>query len=98
MDRLIAGERDPKTLAQLARTRARRKIPQLREALEGAEFFTAYHARLLSSILNRIDAITAALSIPGLPDRRYNSIREAGIAECLAGIPAPAIRIKPNSA
>jgi transposase len=62
MDRLIAGERDPKTLAQLARTRARRKIPQLREALEGAEFFTAYHARLLSSILNRIDAITAEIS------------------------------------
>ena len=59
MDRLIAGERDPKILAQLARTRARRKIPQLAEALEGAEFFTAHHARLLQSVLHRIDAITA---------------------------------------
>jgi transposase len=59
MDRLIAGERDPKTLAGCARTRARCKIPQLREALEGAEFFTAHHARLLQSILGRIDAITA---------------------------------------
>src|SRR5207248_344390 len=29
MDRLIAGERDPKVLAQLARTRARRKIAEL---------------------------------------------------------------------
>ena len=59
MDRLIAGQRDPKTLAECARTRARAKIPQLREALEGAEFFTAHHARLLRSILSRIDAITA---------------------------------------
>jgi transposase len=57
MDRLIAGERNPKVLAECAR--ARRKIPQLREALEGAEFFTDYHARLLRSILDRTDAITA---------------------------------------
>jgi transposase len=61
MGRLIAGERDPKALAGCARTRARRKIPQLREALEGAEFFTARHARLLQSILDRIDAITAEI-------------------------------------
>ena len=47
MDHLIAGERDPKALAQLARARARRKISQLEEALEGAEFFTAGHAGLL---------------------------------------------------
>ena len=40
MGRLIAGQRDPKALAECARTRARAKIPQLREALEGAEFFT----------------------------------------------------------
>ena len=62
MDRLIAGERNPRALAECARTRARRKIPQLREALEGAEFFTAHHARLLRSILNRIDAITAEIN------------------------------------
>jgi len=61
MDRLIAGQRNPRALAECARTRARRKIPQLREALEGAEFFTAHHARLLQSILNRIDSITAEI-------------------------------------
>ena len=61
MDRLIAGERDPKALAECARTRARRKIPQLRESLEGAEFFTAHHAALLKSILKRIDSITAEI-------------------------------------
>ena len=49
MDHLIAGERNPKVLAQLARAAARRKISQLEEALEGAEFFTAEHAALLAS-------------------------------------------------
>jgi hypothetical protein len=38
MDHLIAGERSPKVLAQIARRRACRKISQLEEALEGAEF------------------------------------------------------------
>jgi hypothetical protein len=44
MDHLIAGERSPKVLAQRARARARRKIADLEEALEGAEFFTEQHA------------------------------------------------------
>jgi len=57
MDHLIAGQRDPKVLAQLARTRARAKITELEHALEGAEFFTARHARLLKTMLGRIDQI-----------------------------------------
>jgi transposase len=57
MDHLIAGVRDPKALAQLARARARRKISQLEEALEGAEFFTAEHAALLEAMLARIDRV-----------------------------------------
>jgi transposase len=61
MDHLIAGERDPKVLAQLARGTARRKIAQLEEALEGAEFFTAYHARLLQAMLDRIDRVAAEI-------------------------------------
>jgi hypothetical protein len=36
MDHLIAGERNPQVLAQLARRSARRKISQLEEALDGA--------------------------------------------------------------
>jgi transposase len=61
MDHLIAGERDPKALAQLARTRARRKISQLEAALEGAEFFTAEHAALLAAMLARIDRVNAEI-------------------------------------
>jgi transposase len=61
MDHLIAGERNPRTLAQLARARARRKISELEQALEGAEFFTAEHAALLSAMLGRIDQLTAEI-------------------------------------
>jgi transposase len=57
MDHLIAGERNPKVLAQLARRRARRKISQLEEALDGAEFFTEDHAALLKTMLGRIDRV-----------------------------------------
>jgi transposase len=62
MDHLIAGERNPKVLAQLARASARRKIAQLEEALEGAEFFTAEHAALLSAMLGRIDRLNADIA------------------------------------
>jgi transposase len=62
MDQLIAGERNPKVLAQLARTAARRKIARLEEALDGAEFFTAEHAALLATMLARIDRVTAEIT------------------------------------
>ncbi len=61
MEHLIAGERNPKVLAQLARARARRKITELEHAVEGAEFFTAEHAALLKAMLERIDSLTAEI-------------------------------------
>ena len=61
MDRLIAGERNPKVLAQLARAAARRKISQLEEALEGAEFFTEDHAALLAKVLARTGRLSAGI-------------------------------------
>ncbi len=62
MDHLIAGERNPKVLAQLARAAARRKIAQLEQALEGAEFFTEDHAALLAAMLARIDRVNAEIA------------------------------------
>jgi transposase len=59
MDHLIAGERNPRVLARLARAAARRKITELEAALEGAEFFTGAHAALLKTMLERIDRVTA---------------------------------------
>jgi transposase len=54
---MIAGERDPKVLAQMARAAMRGKITALREAFTG--FFTEHHALLLQRMLARIDAIDA---------------------------------------
>ena len=61
MGHLIAGERNPKALAQLARTRARRKITELEHVLDGAEFFTPEHAALLKAMLERIDGLNAEI-------------------------------------
>ena len=57
---LVAGERDPKVLAQLARTRLRTKLGPLVEAFTG--FFTDQHAFLLGKMLARVDALDADLA------------------------------------
>jgi transposase len=57
---LLAGERDPKALAQLARTRMRAKIPMLEEAFVG--HFTDHHAFLLRTMLARIDEASADIA------------------------------------
>jgi transposase len=60
MAALIAGQRDPKVLAQMARTRLRGKITLLEEAFVG--HFTDHHAFLLAKMLSRIDAIEADIA------------------------------------
>jgi len=57
MEALIAGQRDPAVLADMARTRLRLKIPQLREALTG--MFTDRHGFRLRLLLDRIDVFDA---------------------------------------
>ena len=60
MAALIAGERDPKVLAQLARARMRAKIGLLEDAFNG--HFDNHHAFLLARMLGRIDAIDADIA------------------------------------
>ena len=55
MAALISGERDPRVLAQMARSSMRAKISQLEEAFVGR--FSDHHAFLLTKMLARIDAI-----------------------------------------
>ncbi len=54
---MIDGESDPLVLAQMAKGRMRKKIPDLAQALEG--HFDAHHAQLARSILDRIDRVEA---------------------------------------
>ena len=56
IEALIAGERDPNVLADMALTRMRPKIPDLREALVG--HFDDHHATLARMHLDHIDELS----------------------------------------
>ncbi|MGI5182331.1 IS110 family transposase [Dactylosporangium sp. CA-152071] len=60
MAALIAGTRDPKVLAQMARSRLRLKLTQLEDAFVGR--FSEHHGFLLAKMLARVDAITADIA------------------------------------
>ena len=60
MEALIAGQRDPRALARLAKGRARQKTEQLEEALRG--FFTDHHAAILRMMLDHTDRISAQIA------------------------------------
>lgn len=61
---LVAGQRDPAVLADLARTRMRVKIPRLEEAFAGLPLgmFNDHHRFLLERMLARVDAVTADIT------------------------------------
>jgi transposase len=75
LDALIAGERDPKVLAGLARTRMRAKHAALVEALTGR--FDDHHAELARMLLDQIDQLDAQI--------RHLTAR---IGQVIAAIPA----------
>ena len=56
---MIAGQRDPKVLAQLARASMRAKLRQLEEALTG--HFDDHHGFLCQMMLERIDELTSRI-------------------------------------
>lgn len=60
MAHLIAGQRNPKVLAQLARGSMRGKLAALEEAFTG--YFTDHHAMLLRKMLARVDALGADIA------------------------------------
>jgi transposase len=62
LDALIAGERDPEVLADMALTRMRPRIPELRQALVGR--FDQHHALMIGMHLTHVDHLGA--SIDGL--------------------------------
>lgn len=55
---LIAGERDPEVLAELAKGLLRKKIPELREALHGR--FSDHHGFLIELALTHVEQLEAA--------------------------------------
>jgi transposase len=59
IEALIAGERDPETLAQLAKAKLRNKIPELIRALDGK--FDQHHAVQLRQLLDHVDWFDATI-------------------------------------
>jgi transposase len=57
---MIEGETNPLTLANLAKGKMRRKIPDLAQALTGT--FDAHHAQLARSMLRRLELVESALA------------------------------------
>ncbi len=60
IEALIAGTRDPKVLAQMAKGRMRAKIPALEEALSG--HFGAHHAVVCRQIIDHIDFLDRSIA------------------------------------
>src|SRR5437763_15582264 len=56
---LCEGRNDPEALAELARGKLRRKLPELRRALTGR--FSSHHALLVSQLLSHIDYLDEAI-------------------------------------
>ncbi len=76
LEQLIAGERDPRVLAQSARGSMRGKIANLEQAFVGS--FGDHHAFLLRQMLGRVDALSADIST--LEDRIEEQIAPFGRA------------------
>jgi transposase len=90
IDALIAGERDPEVLADMALTRMRPKIPDLREALVG--HFDDHHALLARMHLDHIDELTR---IEGRLEEEVNNLMApfAEAATHLVSIPGIGKRV-----
>jgi transposase len=60
LEALLAGVTDPEQLAELAKSRMRLKIPQLREAL-ASRFQIEHHGVMVAQLLAHIDTLDAAI-------------------------------------
>jgi transposase len=79
LEALIAGQRDPARLAGLAKGRARARLADLREALDGR--FTDHHGRLARLLLDQIDDLSGRIdTVTGLLDQALAALaaRPAG--------------------
>ncbi len=77
---LVAGERDPEVLAEMAKGVLRKKIPELRQALRGR--FRDHHALLIGLCLDHIAHLEAATATL---DDQIDAVFAANTSE--AGVP-----------
>ena len=90
IDALIAGQRDPEVLAQMAKGRMRSKIPELKDALAGR--FNEHHALLCRTMLARIDQADATINELTARIEALLDPHEAAVS-LLVGIPGVSNRL-----
>lgn len=84
LEALVLGEREPQTLAELAKRKLRNKIPELAEALTGR--FRDHHAFLVRLHLAHYDQLTDAV---GQLDVRIEEARAPFEAPSTCSTPSP---------
>jgi transposase len=85
LEAMLSGVTDPEQLAELAKSRMRLKIPQLREALQ-SRFEIEHHGIMVAQLLGHIDTLDAALQ--NLTERiEFVLAPHAQIIELLCTIP-----------
>ena len=89
IDALIAGQRDPLVLAEMAKGRMRSKIPELRDALAGR--FNNHHALLCRAMLARIDQADATIDELTAQIEKLLDPHQAAVS-LLVGIPGVSYR------
>ena len=80
LNALVAGERDPQVLADLAKGKLRNKIPALRQALHGR--FRDHHALLIRLCLEHLAHLETAIAEL---DERIDAVFAASVSE--VGVP-----------
>jgi transposase len=83
---LVEGTRDPAVLAELAKGLLRKKLPQLREALEGR--FHAHHALLVGELLAHIEYLEDAIDRLSQEVERHLApfVAEVGLLDTIPGV------------
>jgi len=89
LEALIAGQRDPKILAELARGRARARRVELEAACSGR--FTDHHARLARLLLDQIDQLGKHIDT-------VTTLLDEAIAALPAPVPDPPVGAPPTRA
>jgi transposase len=89
IDALVAGQRDPAVLAEMAKGRLRAKIPELEDALAGR--FNEHHALLCRTMLARIDQADATINELTVRIEALQAPHEAAVT-LLVGIPGVSYR------
>jgi len=85
IEALIAGQRDPVTLAELAKGKLRPRIPELTDALTGR--FADHHAAAARQILAHVDFLTASIEALDAQVALRITARQRAVMDLLLPVP-----------